>query len=370
MFNLPVEILSEIFFYLSPKDAIKMYLCSKKSYRFLDPSEKNGMYIWKRYRQALLFPNPNQINLTDFMFLKAYYTRGCNGCKKHPKMRKIFWEFHAKKMCEDCLARFTIKDYLIQSEERERITLALPRIEKIGYARYYGETFYSLFLLDDLYKLDDIMYIFERKSVYYNLPKFLEELHVAEEHNKEIEENIKINKIDKILRAYFDEKDMRIIKNLRSYHNAILNSKSNFTSKRSRILLKNSVEKELNRKKKIRNIKNMCKSIDEICMYDRENKRFFYSLITRLEDIKSDIEFDSITNSILFYINKQRYQDDLRKQILIRINWKAIKQVSDKEIISNEIFKYHYDSISEYYTEQKIEDIANEIYIDLHHHVV
>lgn len=359
MFHLPVEILSEIFFYLSPKDAIKMYLCSKKGYKFLDPSQKNGMYIWKKYRETLLFPNPNQINLTDFMFLKAYYTRGCNGCKKHPKIRKIYWEFHAKKMCEDCLAKFTIKDYLIQSEERERITLGLPRVEKTGYARYYGETFYSLFLLDDLYKLDDIMYIFERKSVYYNLPKFSEDLRVAEERMKEIEENIKITRIDKILQEHFDEKDMRIVRTLHSYHNAIINSKSNFTNKRSRVLLKNSVERELNRKKKIRS---MCRSIDEICMYDRENKRFFYSLITRLENIKSNKEFDSIANEILFYINKKRYQDDLKKQILIRINWKAIESISDKEIISNETFKYHYDSISEYYTEQRIEDLADEIY--------
>ena len=143
--GLPLEILNKIFSYMSPKDAIKTYLSTGSLFYSLNPAGENGRYIWKKYREQLGFPDPRAINLTDFLLLKIYYTLGCDHCKKHPRTRKIYWEFHGKRMCNSCLSSVTIRDYLIKDDNFLDEMVELPCIEKSGFSEVYGYAFYRIY---------------------------------------------------------------------------------------------------------------------------------------------------------------------------------------------------------------------------------
>ena len=76
---------------------------------------------------------------------KAWFMRGlgCQGCDKHPTMRKPNWTFGVR-MCKDCLMQRTVTTRELGEEEWtkhgtfEELTRGLPHDEIDGYSRFYG----------------------------------------------------------------------------------------------------------------------------------------------------------------------------------------------------------------------------------------
>lgn len=365
MFHLPVELLTEIFFYLSPKEVVKMSTMSRESLDILDPYTKTGMWMWRKYRESLGFPNPNQINLTDFMFLKAYYTIGCNNCTKHPRIRKIYWEFDARKLCDKCLEKLTVRDYLIKDDLlRESIDDLFPYVEKLGYNKFYGETFYKLYLLEDICNITDPDYVSERRSTYYNLKDFLHKLMIVEKNNKKRDAKLKKQKIDNLIAGNFPKEDIGLIKELHAYKNAFF-SKSNLTSKRAQTLLTNSITKEL-RIIKIKNetITKIEEDLQGLNYTNEEINKGLYFVEEKIESLTDEMStsvFQRMMKNIINHLNTLRYKQDFKTHVLIYIHWRSIFTFQDIDIVSNPIFVIHYNTISNYYSENRLEAISKQI---------
>lgn len=231
MQSLPLELWTRIFLYLSPKKAVEL-----SSLKILDPLTKNGQYIWKKYRQRLHFPDPVNILLTDFMFLKAYYTRGCDFCKHHPLTRKINWEFFGKKICKECMSSVTVRDYELDINTHE---LSLPCIETSGYSRIFGTTEYSIYFKEDILNIHDESYMDERRTVFNNIKTFKKHILLSEKYNRVIEYNHHKKEIDSFIQKEFGPKSFSMVRATNEYEK-ILNS---YYKKPSKKLLRNKILK-------------------------------------------------------------------------------------------------------------------------------
>lgn len=73
----------------------------------LDPRACPGREIWRDVRIRIGAPDPRPIGMSDMRLLSILNQRGCNGCKEHPRMQTVFWEFHGIRLCRACFVLHT-----------------------------------------------------------------------------------------------------------------------------------------------------------------------------------------------------------------------------------------------------------------------
>lgn len=359
MFSLPTELLIKIIFYLTPKDAIKIYSLDKKTLKLFDSTTQNGKYIWQKYREYLNFPDPSSINLSDFVFLKAYYTRGCNFCPNKPRIRKVVWQFFGKKFCDECLQKYTIRSYLLTTSIPD-----LPCIQKTVYKRGIGEFYYEMYLKVDIEQISNDAYIQERINTNNVLIKFIHDLENAEYKNECREKIIKRHRINMFVEKEFLEKDIYDVLNTEAYNNAI-NSKSNYSTNRGKTMLKNSIKKELETTKFRKSLYGRIKTHFVQNGYTDEEFNFVSTRITNHIDTIDTIskpDYNIFISSIENVINTKRYRENFKAKIIKYVKEASFIPFSDYKIVKTDTFEFYKDEMITY---KEIEKIGRKILEEL-----
>jgi hypothetical protein len=115
--NLPDELLLDIIGRLYIKQLLQLVQTCRRLRYICDPRTTTGKRIWQCIRKQEGWPDPNVIGISDFSFCKAYYSRGCHLCDKHPRIRNVRWEYGTLKLCNECFSRVTIPEYKLKQME-------------------------------------------------------------------------------------------------------------------------------------------------------------------------------------------------------------------------------------------------------------
>lgn len=115
MNSLPPELIFKVLSYTGDAGTALALMHASRGIRdYFDPTTTAGELFWSRGRRSEDWPDPAEVGLSDYVFLRRLYSLGCNSCDKNPKCRKNYWAFGGRRFCGPCWHMLTIRSYMIQ----------------------------------------------------------------------------------------------------------------------------------------------------------------------------------------------------------------------------------------------------------------
>lgn len=122
------------------KTALRM-LSTCKRIRALSTASIDN-HICRSIRQSAGWPDPMEIQMSDYTFMNIMNCRGCIMCSRHPRIRTVHWEFGGKRLCNECYREATIRCYQLSLRGISREWFEhLPSIHNstFGYHTYWKD---------------------------------------------------------------------------------------------------------------------------------------------------------------------------------------------------------------------------------------
>ena len=132
-----IEALTTLLGAMAPSDLLELYKTCTLMCRLLDPLRAPGKSIWAKVRATKGAPDPSIIGMSDMRLLTILYTRGCDGCPEHPRVRTAIWRFKGVKLCADCYRIHTIRCYEIPEHIVQQLKLPYLSSDSVSYKTYF-----------------------------------------------------------------------------------------------------------------------------------------------------------------------------------------------------------------------------------------
>ena len=111
--ELPAELVCMVlsFACTSYKDAFNLLMTGKFISEFFNPATDFGRRLWASVRVSEGLPDGAQVGFTDYMLLRKFFSRGCEACDNHPRVRTPMWMFFGLRLCRECQHRYMEDDF-------------------------------------------------------------------------------------------------------------------------------------------------------------------------------------------------------------------------------------------------------------------